>query len=1020
MRGRLSPLFFLLIFLTRGAAADGENRFGELRWRSIGPYRGGRTKAAAGVPSRPGTFYIGACNGGVWKTDDYGRTWTPLFDDQPTGSIGALAVAASNPDIVYVGSGEGLQRPDLSTGDGIYKSIDAGRTWRHLGLRDGQQIPQIVVDPRDPNRLFVAVLGHPYGPNAERGLYRSLDGGESFQRVLHRDPDTGAADVALDPVDPQVVYAVLWESREAPWENGSFSGPGSGLFKSTDGGTTWRRLEKGLPTYERDQLGRMGIGIAPSDPRRIYLTVETRRRGSLYRSDDAGESWVKITEDSRVAERPSDFAEVKVHPRNPDVVFTASVVTWKSSDGGKSFTALRGAPGGDDYQRIWIDPLRPDVMLLAGDQGAIVTVNGGQSWSSWYNQPTAQMFHVTADNAFPYRLCGGQQESGSACVSSRGPDGAISFRDWRPAGVEEYGYAAPDPLDPDVVYGGKVSRHDRRTGQTQDVGPHPSLRPDYRTIRTQPLVFSPVDPHTLYFAANTVWKTVNGGQSWTQISPDLTRPSWAAPPSVGKYAGSDAARPRQRGVVYALAPSPLDRGTLWAGTDDGRIHVTRDGGRSWADVTPAALGPWMKVSTLEAGHFDRGTAYAAVNTLRLDDLRPHLYRTHDGGKTWTEIVSGIPAGEPSCVVREDPRRRGLLYAGTERAVYVSFDDGARWQSLRRNMPATSIRDLLVKDDDLAVATHGRGFWILDDVTPLRQVDDKLYAAEAALLAPAPAWRVRHSVNRDTPLPPDEAVGQNPPEGAILDYYLRDAASVGTGPLALEIFDAAGASVRRFASDDPAPEPPRDAGNIPGYWMRPPAALSTAPGLHRFVWDLHGPPPAAVRFSYPMSAVPHDTPPEPRGVRALPGGYQVKLTVAGKTYAQPLVVKLDPRVKTPLSALRREHELALRVVAAIARNRAALDELRRARAGLRGRPDAEGRDRELAALEGSDEPRWFFELAGGAPGPPTLAGLNLRLVALLGRLEEADVAPTPQLAKAVEQDLAGAAELVARWERLRQP
>ncbi|HZX94110.1 MAG TPA: hypothetical protein VFE90_06310, partial [Myxococcales bacterium] len=513
--------------------------FSDLRWRDVGPYRGGRTKAASGVPQRPGTFYLGAVNGGVFRSDDYGRTWTPIFDGQPTASIGALAVAPSNPDVIYVGSGEGLQRPDLSTGDGVYKSTDAGKTWTHLeGLRDGQQIPQIAVDPKDSERLFVAVLGHPYGPNQERGIFRSHDGGRSFQRVLYKDPDTGGADVVVDPTDSRVVYAALWEARQAPWENGEFSGPGSGLYKSVDGGTTWKQLTKGLPDFEHDKLGRIGIGIAPSRTSRLFATVQTGGDGFLYRSDDAGESWTRICDDPRIAERPDDFAEVKVDPANPDLVYTASVVVWRSTDGGKTFAAFRGAPGGDDYQRIWIDPVRPATMLIAADQGAIVTVNGGASWSSWYNQPTAQMFHVTADDAFPYRLCGGQQESGSACVLSRGPDGAITFRDWHPAAVEEYGYAAPDPLDPDVVYGGKISRWDRRTGQAQDVTPVPLRTPGYRVVRTQPVVFSPTDPRTLYFASNTVWKTRDGGRTWKQISPDLTRATWEVPANVGKYRGS--------------------------------------------------------------------------------------------------------------------------------------------------------------------------------------------------------------------------------------------------------------------------------------------------------------------------------------------------------------------------------------------------------------------------------------------------------------------------------------------------
>ncbi|MFN8092794.1 MAG: glycoside hydrolase [Vicinamibacteria bacterium] len=974
--GLLAAALIVLTLAPRPAAAEGPfdpALFREMRWRGIGPFRGGRTKSATGVPGRPGLFYIGVVNGGVWKTTDYGRTWRPIFDDQPTGSIGAVAVAPSDPDVIYVGSGEGMQRPDLSTGDGVYRSRDGGKTWTHLGLRDGQQITQIVVDPRDANRLLVAVLGHPYGANEERGIFKSTDGGDTFRRVLYRDPDTGAADVALDPSNPDVVYAALWEARQGPWENGEFTGPGSGLHKSTDGGETWRPLTKGLPTFA-EGLGRIGVTVAPSLPSRLFATVEAGEKAGIYRSDDAGESWARVNADPRVIARASDAAEVRVHPKDPDVVFVPTIVTWKSTDGGKTFTGLRGAPGGDDYQRIWIDPDRPEVMILSSDQGAVVTVNAGESWSSWYNQPTAQFYHVSTDDAFPYRVCGGQQESGSACVASRSDDGRITFRDWHPVAVEEYGYVAADPLDPDVVYGGKLSRYDRRTGQAQNVAPRPLRGPGYRVLRTQPVLFSPVDPHVLYFASNTVWKTADGGRTWVSISPDLTRASWDVPASVGKYRDSKEARPTQRGVVYALAPSPLDGQLLWAGTDDGLVHVTRDGGKAWTDVTPKGLAAWSKISMLEASHFDRDTAWAAVNTFKLDDTRPHVYRTRDGGRTWQHVTAGIPDGEGIVnTVREDPVRRGLLYAGTERQVWVSFDDGDRWQPLRLNMPATSIRDLVVKGDDLVAGTHGRGFWILDDVTPLRQVDAAALAAPARLFAPPSAFRFRSNKNTDTPLPPDEPAAPNPPEGVVVSYHLAAEAQ----KVVLEALDATGRVVRRFASDDPV-EPPVEGRNIPDYWLRPPQRLSAAAGLHRFAWDLRETTPRAASFSYPIAATPFDTPREPRGPWVLSGSYTLRLTVDGRVLTQPLTVKMDPRVKTAAADLAAQHALSTRLCDAMARLAA-----------------ARGPSAPAAPRRGPNGP-------DGAGDP--LARLHGRLGQLLDVVEEVDARPTPAVEDAAEETI----------------
>jgi photosystem II stability/assembly factor-like uncharacterized protein len=986
-------------------------QFAALGWRHIGPFRGGRTKAAVGVPQRPGTFYIGVVNGGVWRTTDYGRVWTPIFDDQPTGSVGAIAVAPSNPDILFLGSGEGMQRPDLSVGDGMYVSRDAGATWTHLGLRDAQQITQIVVDPVNPARLFVAALGHPYGPNTERGVYRSLDGGQSFTRVLYRDSLTGAADLAMDPRDPNTLYAVLWQSQHGPWENAVFTGPGSGLHKSTDGGTTWRAIGRGLPSYAGDGLGRIGITVAPSDSRRLYATVEARRGAGLYRSDDAGESWTLVNDDPRTVARPGDAAEVRVPPTNPDIVFVPTIVTWKSIDGGRTFTGIRGAPGGDDYQRLWIDPSRPDVMLLAADQGAVITVNGGATWSSWYNQPTAQFYHVSTDNAFPYRVCGGQQESGSACVQSRGNYGYIDFRNWTPVGVEEYGYVAPDPRDPDIVYGGKVSRWDRRTGQVQNVAPRLFRAADYRTIRTMPVLFSPIDSSLLFFASNQVWSTRDGGATWTARSPDLTRRDSSVARTLGAYADRADARARHPGVIYALAPSPVDSNTLWAGTDDGLMHVTRDGGKSWQNVTPPALRPWDKISQLDASHREAGTVYVAVNSIRLDDLRPHLYRTRDGGKSWTRIVRGIPDGTITNTIREDPVRAGLLFAGTEHQVYVSFTDGDDWHSLRGAMPATSIRDLVIKDDDLVVGTHGRGFWIFDDITPLRQMGAR--ADSATLYAPQRATRVRWTMNTDTPLPPDEPIAPNPPEGALIHYRLPAAAKV----VQLEIRDSTGAVVRRYASDDP-PAFVDTSANIPRYWIRPELRLGTAAGLHRVAWDLRAATPLGFRQSYPIAAVPANTVLEPRGEWVLPGRYTVRLTVDGVVREQSLIVRMDPRVRTPTATLVVQHELSRS-------SREWADTLaQRARDArfVRGQADA-ARPFVTPAL--ADEWTRVLALLDHFAGNrreaalPAVGELSARLQTVFDASEDADRAPTAALRSAHEDARSQVVRLDRAWrEELR--
>jgi len=1018
MKRILATLCFA-IFVTSGftshlqAQQIDTSMLSEMRWRNVGPFRGGRTRAVSGVVSQPNVFYAGAVNGGVWKTTDYGRTWQPIFDQQPTGSIGAIAAAPSDPNIVYVGSGEGLHRPDLSVGDGIYKSTDAGATWVHLGLRDGQQISTMAVDPRDSNRLFVAVAGHPYGPNPERGIYRSTDGGQSFEKVLYKDENIGGNDVEIDNSDPNIVYATLWEAREGPWENGEFSGANAGIFKSTDGGQTWKQLAGGLPS----SIAQAYITIARSDPKQLFAVVAIKGGLEFYRSSDAGETWSTVTTDPREKNRigGGDLPIPAIDPKNPNIVYVTSTVTWKSTDGGRTWTGFRGAPGGDDYQNIWINPNDGQIIILTSDQGAIITVNGGQTWSSWYNQPTAQLYHVNADNAFPYRLCSGQQESGSVCISSRGNDGEITFRDWHPVAAEEYGYVVPDPLDPDIVFGGKLTRYDRRTAQAQNIMPVPLGAPDFRVIRTEPIVFSPFDPHLMYFAANTLWATRDGGRSWKQVSPDLTRKTFAIPATVGIYGSDPAAQPRQRGVIYALAPSPLEANRIWAGTDDGLIWLTTDGGAHWNNITPPELSAWQKVSVLEASHTNANTAYAAINTLRLDDLRPHIYRTRDSGKSWTEITNGIPANENVNSVREDPKRKGLLFAGTERAVYLSFDDGDHWQSLRLNMPATSVRDLLIKDNDLAVATHGRGFWILDDITPLRQLDDKALGSNAFFFAPELAYRVHWDSNTDTPLPPDYPAGQNPPDGAIFNYYLKSSPS---SPVTLEIMDATGKTVRRFSSADPVP-PPDPMLAIPAYWLRPPERLSNAAGFHRFVWDMHYAPVPGIKPEYPIAAVPHNTAPQPTSPWIMPGKYTAVLTVDGQKYTQPMAVEMDPRVKTSLADLQKQFDLSSQVYTDVLALQAVVDKFAAARAQLKAMREKASGD-EAAKLD--EVSKKLNAVAGGegrrrrGPHTDSLTGVRDSLLQMLGILQEVDLAPTTQAAQALPKLRQSTTALVQQWNQ----
>lgn len=1002
-----------------------DGAYQELTWRSVGPTRGGRTRAVTGVPSQPHVFYMGAVNGGVWKTDDAGRTWNPIFDAEPTQSIGAIAVAPSDPNIVYVGSGEGLYRPDVSLGDGMYRSDDAGKTWVHRGLPGSQQIPAVAVDPRDANRVFAAVLGHPYGASAERGIYRSTDGGKNWQRVLFHDENTGGSDVVIDPAHPDVVYASLWEARLGPSEdNNEFNGTAGGLYKSTDGGTTWRKLTEGLPA----NVSQVNIAIAPSLPSRLYASVATTEPGDysssaglgLFRSDDAGEHWSRVTDDPRPALRigGGDLAIVRVDPTNPDVLYSASIVTVKSTDGGKTWRSIRGAPGGDDYQNLWINPTDPRIIALVADQGALVTLNGGRTWSSWFNQSTAQLYHVGIAPTFPYGICSGQQDSGSVCVSSRGNDGEITERDWHPVGVIEYGYVAPDPLDPDLVYGAGrnvVTRYHRSTGQTQNVSPLPLRGPDVRVTRTEPILFSPIDPHTMYVAANRLYRTADGGATWQAISPDLARPDPGLAPSVGALHSADAAK--QRGAIYSVAASPKSRDVLWAGTDDGWVWVTQNGGANWTNVTPPGVTAWSKVTQIEASHTDPQTAYVSVSRFRVDDLRPYAYRTRDGGRTWQSISAGLPEDAPVNAVREDPTRPGLLFAATERAVWVSHDDGDHWDALQGNLPHTSMRDLAIHDGDLIVATHGRGFWVLDDISRLRQMAAVKLGAPF-VVEPKTAYRIRRSTWSDTPIPPDEPLARNPPDGVAIDYFLPHDAKA---PVVLEILDASGKTLRRYASDDAPAQTAEELARqlIPPYWVSPAVAPAAQAGMHRWVWDLHLPAPTSVSRGFPIAAVPQATPREPEGPLALPGTYRVRMTVDGHRYEAAITLKADPRVKASPGEMEAQFRLASTLAAEITDSSTALMAVRSLRAQIKAlvppaalAESVQAYDRRLAALVEAEAGK-----ADAAGARPLLPAVQEQVSTLYGDVMRGDFAPTAAQLAASARETTALESLLADWRRV---
>ncbi len=1009
---RLFAAVLLLASSSAFAQVD-PSLFQDLHWRLLGPFRAGRVLAVTGVPGEPAHFYFGSVNGGVWETYDAGRTWNPIFDGQPIGSIGALAVAPSDPRVIYVGTGEADMRSDIAQGDGMYKSTDGGKTWTHIGLADSQQIGRVLVHPENPDVVYVAALGHPYGPNAERGVFRSTDGGKSWKKVLGKDDDTGAVDLAFEPGNPRVIYATLWQTRRTPWNiYPPSNGPGSGLYKSSDGGETWTQLGKGLPA----KPGRMGIAAAPSQPRRVYAIVDADEgEGGMYRSDDAGETWTRTSADARIWNRGWYFGGVTVEPKDADVVYSVNINLYRSEDGGKTFVPVKGAPGGDDYHQLWIDPESPERRILGVDQGTVVSVDGGKTWSSWYNQPTGQFYHVVTDNRFPYWVYGSQQDSGAAGVPSRTNtyDGInlTNFRETTAGGESDN--LAPDPKDPEVIFGGRVDRLDLRTGQTRSVPPTLAYPDLYRVTWTLPLVFSPRDPRVLYFSHQRLFRTDDGGEHWTVISPDLTREDPGAPANLDAPTAANRPGPGTRfGVIYAIAPSRLADGDLWVGTDDGLIWRTKDEGKHWTNVTPPALTPWSKVGILDASHFDAETAYAAVDRHRLDDFKPYIYRTHDGGGSWQLIASGIPDGSFVNAVREDPVRRGLLYAGTEKGVYVSFDDGDHWQPLQANLPVTSVRDLDVHGDDVVIATHGRAFWALDGVTPLRQIDAKTAGAPAWLFAPATAIRLRPAGFTGTPMPRDEPFAANPPAGALVDYVLKAAPK---GPVKLEIRDEKGELVRRYSSADVPPKPDPAKLTTGPEWVRPPSTLSSAPGHHRFVWPLRYPPLGSDK-------------PYADGVWAPPGRYTVVLEVDGARLTQPLTVAPDPRIQLPPAGYAAQFALARRIEGAQAKMDAAAAEADALISALAER--RKGASADLGAAIDALQAR-VVEISGAVvsknPNRPwwlaptsttTLRFLSGALGNLADAVDGSDDAPSPDAVAGFEKIQAMSAPALAAWEALK--
>ncbi len=873
--------------------------FGALQWRCIGPYRGGRALAVAGIPGEATTFYFGAVAGGVWKTTDGGATWLPLTDGTSISSVGAIAVAPSDHNIIYVGAGEAAPRGDMTYGDGVYKSVDGGKTWSHIGLKDSRQIGALIVDPHNPQIVLVAALGHAFGPNPERGVFRTTDGGKSWTQVLYKDEQTGAIDVTFDPHDSSIVYAALWQARRQPW-NFSSGGPGSGLYRSTDGGVSWTRLSgNGLPT---GILGRIHVSVSGADSKRVYAMIEAAE-GGLFRSDDGGEHWRRVSDDGRLTQRAWYFSTILADPKRVDMLYAENTGLFRSTDGGKTFDLLPARHG--DHHGLWIDPGNPDRIIEASDGGASISFDGGRTWSSQHNQPTAQFYHVSVDNRFPYYVYGAQQDNTSVAIASMDDEGSIVERDWYDAFGGEAGFVLADPRDPEIVYGTNenlIGRFNKHTMQLQvisvwpiDASGHAAKDLQHRFNWTSPMIMSAFDPDTLYFGMERLYRTTNDGASWTAISPDLTRNDKSKQQASGGPITKDITSVEYYDTIFALAESPLTKGMIWVGTDDGLIHLTRDDGGSWAKVTPRGMPEWSTVSMIEPSRYEANTAYVAVDRHKLDDIKPYVFVTRDGGKSWARIDAGLPEGSFVHVVREDSVKRDLLYAATETGVFVSFDTGRHWQSLQLNLPRSPVHDLAVKGDDLVVATHGRSFWILDDVTPLREVGAASKAAAAYLYAPETGYRLYYPDQVDTRPP----AGQNPPAGTVIDYYLPSAP---TGTVSLDILDAGGARVRHLTSVKPqgAEQPPEWPDQV-----HPTDTLPALQGMNRFVWNLRYDDPVQIPGAF-YAGLP------PRGPIALPGNYSLKLTYAGETHTAPLTLQVDPRVKGSLVGLKQKFALSMEV------------------------------------------------------------------------------------------------------------